>query len=565
MRIPRALALALTVALAAIAAACGDSSTVTAPPTTAATTPTSTGSTAPATDTPIDGGTLKAGIQDNPDHLDAGLSYTNQGWEILLVTNNGLLTVKKEAGAAGLELVPDLATAMPTVSADNLTYTFTMRSGVMFSAPVSREVLPSDLKFSIERLFRIDSPGVGFYTMIKGADAYSKTKKVGISGIVADDTARTITFTLDHPDGTFLYYLSLAFAFAYPVGTPDADVSTIDAARVATGPYMISKYVPKSQIVIVRNPAFKQWTPDSPNGHLDEIDVQIGVDPERAADMTAAGQLDFSFEPVAPDRYTQLKATSPTLVHDFVRNNTTFWSMNERKPPFDKLAVRQAVNYAIDRHALVKIFGGQGTVTENILPPGFGDAYKQHDLYPYDLAKAKALVASSGTAGMKVTVWSHGTDPAPKAAQYLASVLTDLGYKAGVKILDESVYWDTISAEKTDPQIMFNDFNQDYAEGQDFIDVELNGEGIVDVGNNDTSNSNVPALNKLIDQAKAMPIGPERAALWATLDQRFMAEDVGWAPFMNRLFVKYNSARLRGVVFNTSYYELFTSMWLAPS
>ncbi len=562
MRIPRALALALTVALAAIAAACGDSSTVTAPTTTG---PTSTGSSAPAPSTPVEGGTLKAAIQENPDHLDAGLSYTNQGWEILLATNNGLLTVKKEAGAAGGELVPDLATAMPTVSADGLTYTFTLRAGVMFSAPVSREVRPSDLKFSIERLFRIDSPGVGFYSEIKGADAYASSKKNGISGILADDTARTITFTLAHPDGTFLYYLSLAFAFAYPVGTPDRDVSTIDAARVATGPYMISRYVPKQQIVIVRNPAFKAWTPDTPNGHLNEIDVQIGVDPERAADLTAAGQLDFSFEPVAPDRFTQLKGSFPDQVHEFARNNTTFWAMNERKAPFNRLAVRQAVNYAIDRHALVKIFGGQGTVTENVLPPGFGEAFKLHALYPYDVAKAKALVRSSGTVGMKVTVWSHTTEPAPKAAQYLASVLADLGYRTSVKVLDESVYWDTISSQKTDPQIMFNDFNQDFADGQDFIDVELNGEGIVDVGNNNTSNSNVPALNRLIDAAKALPVGPERSAAWAALDQRFMTDDVGWAPFMNRLFVKYNSARLRGVVFNTSYYELFTSMWLAPS
>jgi peptide/nickel transport system substrate-binding protein len=557
------LAIALVaVAVAATAAACSDSGSTTAPSSTPASTPTATSTTAP--DAPVDGGTLKAGIADSPDHLDTGLSYTNQGWEILLATNNGLLTYKKSDGPDGSVLVPDLATAMPVVSADGLTYTFTMRPGVMFSPPVSREVLPSDEKASIERLFRIDSPGTGFYTVIKGAEAYGKSRQGGIAGIVADDAKRTITFTLTHPDGTFLNYLSLAFAFVYPAGTPDKDVSTVDAARVATGPYMISGYTPKRSITVVRNPNFKVWTPDTPKGHLDGIDVEIGVDPERAANMTAAGQLDFSFEPIAPDRFTELTAKYPDQVANFVRNNITYFSMNERKSPFDKLAVRQAVNYAIDRKALVKVFGGQGQPTENILPPGLGASYVKHDFYPIDVAKAKALVQQAGATGAAVTVFSHNTDPAPKAAQYVASVLNDIGLKASVKLLDESVYWDTISTQKGDPQIAFNDWNQDFPEGQDFIDVLLNGEGIVDVGNNNASNTNVPELNALIDKAKAMPVGPERDAAWAELDHRFMTEDAGWAPFMNRTFPKFWSARLHGVVFNTSYYELFTSMWLAP-
>ncbi len=88
--------------------------------------------------------------------------------------------------------------------------------------------------------------------------------------------------------------------------------------------------------------------------------------------------------------------------------------MNERKYPFNKLAVRQAVNYAIDRPALVKIFGGQGTPTENILPPGFGSAYQPHHLYPHDVAKAKALIKQAGVEGANVTVWGHNTDPTPQ-------------------------------------------------------------------------------------------------------------------------------------------------------
>jgi peptide/nickel transport system substrate-binding protein len=513
--------------------------------------------------TPVNGGILLAGIPDSPDHLDPGLSYTNEGWEIFEATNDGLLTyVRTDDPTKSATIVPDIATAMPTVSKDGLTYTFHLRTDVRFSPPVNRVVEPSDFKFTIERLFRINSGGVGFYTGIVGANAYAKTRKGGIKGIVANDKTHTITFHLTSPDGTFLAYMAVPFAFVVPKGAPDKDVSTIDKWRVATGPYMITKYTPKQSVTIRRNPNFKQWTPNTPGGHIDGVDIKIGVTPDAAVNMTADGELDWYFEPIATDRYTQLKAQYPSQVHPFVRNNVTYFAMNERKPPFDKLAVRQAVNYAIDRTALVKIYGGQGTPTENVLPPGFGSAYKAHDLYPYNLAKAKALVKASGDAGMTVDVWSHTTDPTPKAAQYLAGVLATLGFKTSVKTLDESVYWDTIAAEKTDPQIMFQDWNQDYPEGQDFIDVLLNGEHIVNVGNNNNSNTNIPALNKQIDAAKAMPLGPARNAMWAKLDLAFMKQ-APWAPFMNREIPKFVSKRVHGLVFNPSYFELFPSMWLS--
>ena len=513
--------------------------------------------------TPVNGGILQAGIPGNPDHLDPALSYTNEGWEILEATNNGLLTFKKAAGGAGAQVVPDIATALPTVTDGGRTYTFHVRPGVKFSAPVNRDVRPSDFKFSIERLFRVDSGGVGFFTGIVGADQYAKTRKGGISGIVANDKAGTITFHLTKPDGTFDDYMATPFAFAMPVGTPDKDISTIPQWRIATGPYRITGYTPHQSVTIRRNPTFHSWTPDTPNGHIDGIDVHIGVTPEQAVNETADGQLDWYFESVPPDRLTALKKQYPSQVFPFTRNNTTFFVMNERKYPFNKLAVRQAVNYAIDRNALVKIYGGQGTPTENILPPGFGAAYKPHHLYPHDIAKAKQLIQQAGVEGAPVTVWGHNTEPTPAAVQYLAGVLNQIGLNATVKTFDESVYWDTIATEKGDPQIAFNDWNEDYPESQDWIDVMLNGEHIVNVGNNDVSNTNVPAYNKMIDRAKAMPLGPARDAIWAKLDYLLMKNDAGWAPFMNRQWPKFVSSRLHGLVFNGTYFELFPSMWLS--
>jgi peptide/nickel transport system substrate-binding protein len=513
---------------------------------------------------PVNGGTLQGAIPDNPDHLDTGISFAVEGWELLEATNNGLLTFKKAGGGQQSVIEPDIATAMPVVTDNGRTYTFQVRKGVMFSPPVSRAVRPSDFQYAIERLFHVGSPGVGFYTNIAGADAYAAHHAAHISGILANDKTGTIAFHLVKPDGAFLDDMAIPFAFAVPAGMPYKDISTDPQWRVATGPYMISTYTPKQKIVLVRNPNFREWTAASPNGHVNEVDINIGTTPEQAVNETIDGQLDWYMEAVPPDRFTALRQQYPKQTFLFPRNNVTYFSMNTRKPPFDKLAVRQAVNYAIDRNALVKIFGGQGIPSETVLPPGFGSSYQEHHLYPHDVAKAKQLIQQAGATGASVQIWTTNADPAPKAAQYLASVLNEIGLNVtDVKAVDDSVYWDTLLTQSGDPQIAFNHFDQDFPEGEDFIDTTLNGEHIVNVGNNDVSNTDDPTLNAMIDRTKLMPLGAARNAQWAKIDAYFMQHDAGWAPFLHLEQATFVSPQLHGLIFTGSYFELIPEMWLS--
>jgi peptide/nickel transport system substrate-binding protein len=543
-----AVALALVV-LAAAAGSCGGSS--------------SSGSgSASGGGAPVNGGTLLAGIPSNPDHLDAALSATTEGWEILQSTNDGLMAFKRAGGGAGAEVVPDLATAMPTITDGGRLYTFHVRAGVRFSPPVNRTVRPSDVQASIERILKIDSPNVSWYTGIVGAVAYEKGKAASISGITANDAKMTISFRLTQPDGTFLEYMALPPAFVYPAGTPAKDVSTLSQYRVATGPYMVSAYTPSQEVVLTRNPNFRPW-PGTPDGHLDRIKITVGVTPEQAVNETADGQLDWYFLNPPPDRLAQLEAQYPSQVHKGATGEIEYFSMNERRYPFNKLAVREAANYASNRQAMLKLEGGQGTVSENVIPPSFGTAYKKHTFFPYDPAKAKALIKQAGVTGAHVTVWVLNTDPYPNVAQYMASVLNSLGMVATVKVVDASVYWDLIATEKNDPQIAYNNWSQDFPEGADFIDTQLNGEGIVNVGNDNQSNVDIPAYNRMIDQAKKMPIGPGRNAMWAKLDALYMQNNVPWVVFMNAARYKFVSARLHGLVFNGTYYDLFPSMWIS--
>jgi peptide/nickel transport system substrate-binding protein len=510
----------------------------------------------------VSGGTLRAGIPSNPDHLDAALSATTEGWEILEATNDGLMTFRRAAGGAGSEVVPDLASALPKITGGGLVYTFHLRSGIRFSPPVNRAVRASDVKASIERILRVNSPNVSWYTGIAGATAYETGKAKTVTGIAADDGAGTVTFHLTQPDGTFLEYMALPPAFVYPAGTPARDVSTVSASRVATGPYMISSYTPSQQVVLTRNPSFHPW-PHTPGGHLTEIKITVGVTPEQAVNETADGQLDWYFLNPPPDRLAQIQREYPSQLQKGATGEIEYFSMNERRYPFNKLAVRRAVNYATNRQALLKLEGGQGTITENVIPPSFGTAYKKHTFYSYDPGKAKQLVQGAGVAGAHVTVWVLNTDPYPRVAQYMASVLNSLGMAASVKVVDASVYWDLIATEKNDPQIAYNNWSQDFPEGEDFVDTQLNGEGIVNVGNNNQSNVDIPAYNTRIDRTRRMALGTARNALWAQLDADYMRTNAPWVVFMNAARYKFVSSRLHGLVFNGTYYDLFPSMWLS--
>lgn len=410
---------------------------------------TSTGSGA---GTPVKGGILKAAMADNPDHLDPALAYATQSWDLLSATNNGLVAYDKRVGEGRApRLVADLAEALPSVSRDGRTYTFRVRRDAMFGPPVDRPVKPSDFKASLERLFRVNSPGLSFFANVEGAREYYDTRRGGVSGIVADDARGTLTFRLLQPDGTFLPILGTPFAYVLPRGAPDRDVSTDKRWRVPTGPYAITDYVPKERITLRRNPDFRSWSATTPDGHLDGVDVAVGTTPQQAANETASGQLDWYFDSVAPDRLAELRARYPKQVSEYTQGNILAFFMNTRRAPMDDVRVRQAINYAIDRDALVKIYGGQGRATENVIPPNFG-SYRRHDFYPHDMAKARALVAASGTAGQPIAVWSSNTEPNPKAAQYMADVLDQLGYDASVKTLDQSVFSDTVAAQKTNPR-----------------------------------------------------------------------------------------------------------------
>jgi peptide/nickel transport system substrate-binding protein len=217
--------------------------------------------------------------------------------------------------------------------------------------------------------------------------------------------------------------------------------------------------------------------------------------------------------------------------------------MNTRQKPFDNLKVRQAINYALDRNAIVRLYGGLATPTENVLPPTYPQ-YKKLDLYPHDMAKAKALLKGTGATSVPVTIWGSNRETSKKPVAYLQDVMTQLGFKAKLKIIDASVYWTTVGNQATKAQIGFADWFQDYPHPLDWFDVLLNGQRITPTHNNNYSDFNDPAVNTKIDQLKKQPtLNDQTNSQWADVDKLVM-QQAAWAPFVNRQFTDFFSSKI---------------------
>jgi peptide/nickel transport system substrate-binding protein len=473
-------------------------------------------------------------VWDAPDYMDPALYYTVAAYQLTNYVWEGLVGYKHENGPGGATLVPYLAEKMPTISADGKNYKFTLRDGLKYSN--GNAVKASDFRCTIERDFKMDSPGVGFYsdiTGVSGSSGYAETKKGHISGIITNDANRTVEIKLDSPRGDFLYILAMEFSHFVPCGTPASDQSTHPIP--ATGPYMVQSYRPNRSITMVRNPNYNDQIPTMPTGNPDKVEATIITDPVAAYQRVISGQADYDYQPVPTDRLPEAQSKYKDQLRIYTNANTYYYAINNRIPPFNNIQARKAAQMAIDPQAIISgIYGGLGRPTENFLPPGYPQ-YKKIDAWSFDLAKAKQLVQQSGTAGQTVDVYGPNEDPSKSTTEYLANQLTKIGYKTKLHLLEHSVYFQTIGAQKTRAQAMFTDWYQDYPHPLDWFDVLLNGDRITETHNNNPGNVNVPSVNKEIDALKKISeITPEVNARWAKVDKDLMATYATTIPYMNR-------------------------------
>ncbi|PZQ97231.1 MAG: peptide ABC transporter substrate-binding protein [Cereibacter sphaeroides] len=427
------------------------------------------------------GGTMRLVSVSSEGTLDPQINYTARYWQLYSFLYDGLMSFRKAGGEGSLDVVPDLAAEMPTISNDGKTYTFKLRPGIKFSN--GKEVTPDDVVASFQRIFKVLSPTSGaFYNGIVGADkclADAATCTLE-GGVVADSAAGTVTINLVQPDAEFLFKLSVPHASILPADAPASDAGNTPIP--GTGSYIIESYDPNASLIMVRNPEFKEWSKDAqPLGYPDRIEYTFGGTEEAAVNAIMNDQADWMFDPPPADRLAELSVSAPDQLR--VSPLAAWWyaPMNVNIAPFNNVKARQALNYAVDRDALVSVFGGPALAQPvcTILPPEFPGHEEscEYTLDPGttwsapDMDKARQLVEESGTKGQKVTVVTDDSASSRGVGTYLQTVLSDLGYDATVQTVSGDIQFTYIQNTNNNVQISVTQWYQDYPAASNFLNV----------------------------------------------------------------------------------------------
>ena len=494
--------------------------------------------------------TLRVALGSFPDYMDPQLSYTFEGWTAMYETYIPLLTYQRANGRAGAKIVPGLARGLPRVSDGGRTYTLFLRRGLKYSD--GSRVKASDFEYSVKRLLRMYSGGMPFYMVIVGTREYLRARKGGISGIVADNRTGRIEIRLRRPSGTFPQTLAIPFAAPVPAGTPMRDRS-LDPPP-ATGPYAFDS-VGFRRWTYRRNPAWAggngRRMPQLPKGSADRIEVHVIRDRDAQVDQVLQGRLDWMVGP-PPDRLAELRRDyGGTQLQVEPNLNIQYFWMNTTEPPFDDLRVREAANYAVDRSVLVGIYDGQLMPTQQILPPAM-PGYRRFEPFPYDLEKARRLVAAADPRDRRVTVWVDTEPPHREAAAYYRDQLQAIGLRAELKVIDSLSYFTAIgNTSKPNLDTGFSNWFADYAHPDDFFHPMLFGSSILRFFNGNFAQLSEPALDARARRLGRQPLTPRRERAYAALDRAYM-KHAPWVPYGNFTLPLFVSKRvdLDGVVWN---------------
>ena len=522
------------------------------------------------------GGTLHLLATGAGGTLDPQVNYTLQYWQLYQATYDGLVAFEKVSGEDSFNVVPDLATKMPTVTNGGKTYTFTLRSGIKFSN--GQTVTVKDVQASFQRLFKVSNPNAGsWYNDIVGGPACVTTPKTCTltGGVSVNAATSSIVINLIAPDSEFLDQLAVPFGSILPADTPPTDQG--DTPIPGTGAYEFKSYNPNSALVMVKNPYFKVWSAAAqPEGYPKEIEQTFGEPVESEVTSVENNQADWIFDPIPADRLSEISTKYASQVHVHTLTADWYAPLNVNIAPFNNLKARQAINYAINKNSVVSLYGGKelGVPTCTILPPSFPGyspycAYNSSSGATYsgpDLAKAKALVQASGTAGDKVAVVAQN-DPVDEAVgEYIQSVLNSIGYKASIKPLSQNIEFNYIQNTNNKVQISVTQWYQDYPAASDFLKVLL---GCANFHPGSDNSINIAGLcDKPLDAkmatAETLELTNQAAAnkLWGQIDEQLMTKDAPWVPLFNPKLLDFTSSTVGNYQFSLQFYMYVDQLWL---
>jgi YVTN family beta-propeller protein len=510
------------------------------------------------------GGTLRVRNPAIVESIDTAVASSTTEWLLLRMTNDGLVAFNETSGPAGARLVPDLAVSLPTSSDGGKSYVFRLRPNIRFSN--GETLKASDVRATFERSFEVGE--TSYYDGIVGAARCRRApRRCDLSsGIVASDAARTVTFHLVEPDPDFLYKLALPYAYVLPAGTPSHQIGT--RPLPATGPYVIASYRPQHVVRFVRNRFFHEWSKAAqPDGYPDRIRFEMVASPDQAVKDVIHGRADaFGSIGGLPSRslLTSVETRFASQVHSNTFQRVFALFLNTRVPPFDNVLARRALNYAADRAAAVRVAGGRDAAqaTCQILPPDFPGYAPYCPFDGPDLTRARALVAASGTRGMKVTFWSW--EPAASFGVYAVKLLRSLGYRASLKVLSRTAFFAAAYDPRTRAQIGFNPWTSDYPAPSGFFEQLLTCASVVPgPANSNAAEFCDPRVDREIERARAEQATNPAAArrLWERAE-RDTVDQAPWVPLVSPKIVDVLSKRTGNFQFNPMWQMLIDQLWV---
>jgi len=533
------------------------------------------------------------------DYFDPNITYYTVGYLGVRIWTETLLAYPAVPGKT-LDVVPQLATAMPTVTDGGTLYTLTIRKGAEWNTTPPRQVTAADARRGLERTCNPAEPfgGVADYEgLIEGmpafCSAFEKVKPTvpaikqflathSIPGVILNPSnPLQISFKLVHPESYFTNLLAMAAFTPAPIETLNYLPASAALAQhtISDGPYEVQSYVPTRSITFVRNPVWKASLDPISKAYVDEIKV---VETDSATSVQQQLQtnspnadLEWGDTPIPPAQLPALLAAhNPGVILGLTQGQDPFVIFNQKDPNLNKamqnVNVRRAISYALDRAALVTDAGGPvvSPPLTQLLPPGVPGT-SNFDLYPYNPAKAKALLG-----GKHYTfkfLYQINNPVQVKMFQTIQYELSAVGITVtgeGVPSADIYVkYYETPGpGEQGVWDFGFGQWYPDWYgnNAASFLIDQYQTSAIPPIGDNFGFESD-PVVNSLIAKALVAPTTAAANSLWAKADHQVM-EDAAVYMINSPLFATFHPTQVHGAVYLSWIQGIDpTNVWLSPN
>jgi ABC-type transport system substrate-binding protein len=471
------------------------------------------------------------------DYMDPALASSPPGWALLDTTCARLMSYPDRRAPAGFRLQPEVATDFPTVSRDGKSYTFRLRPGFRFSD--GRPVRANAFARAINRVLapEMNSPAVYFARDIVGAGRVLAGRAETASGVVA--RGNTLIVRLARPAPDFAHRMAATYFCAVPPELP-IDPEGVGAFPAA-GPYYVTEYRRGERVTLRQNRFYRGTRPH----HVDGFDVDLRVSsPQEVLRRVDRGEADWGhtlsgiyFDPGLGlvEKYGLNRSQL------FLRPGLTLRMLgfNSSRPLFrNNPGLRKAVNFALNRRALVNTGGSNvSRPSDQYLPtilPGFRDA----DVYPLErpnLQRARAL-ARGNLRGGKAVLYVNSS-PVPMAVgQLIRQQLAEIGLEIELRPIPihsaSAAYFRKLATPGEPWDIAFGLWSPSYIDPFAYINLLFDGRF---VGGTNFTRFASAELNRQMRQAARLPQGVSRNSAYAALDVRLAREAAPIAPvdFLN--------------------------------